>query len=122
MQHSSRFLHFTKEIQAHVEGISHEDLLAMLANPPPKFFLVDVREKEEYDPKHLPGAIHLSKGVIERDIEARIPDPHAYIVLYCSGGFRSALAAYNLEQMGYLRVFSLEGGCRSWFEKGLPAE
>lgn len=122
MQHSSRFITLVQAIIPHVKTISQEELLHFLKNPPEHFYLVDVREKEEYIPKHLPKAIHLSKGVIERDIEKVIPDPEACLVLYCSGGFRSALAAYNLGQMGYSHVYSLEGGCRPWFEKGFPTE
>jgi rhodanese-related sulfurtransferase len=85
-----------------------------------KFILVDVREESEYAKDHLPGAIHLGKGVIERDIEARVPDTGAEIVLYCGGGFRSALAADNLQKMGYTNVLSMDGGVRGWREKGYP--
>ena len=86
-----------------------------------KFMLVDVREESEYAKDHLPGAIHLGKGVIERDIEARVPDLKAEMVLYCGGGFRSALAADNLQKMGYTNVISMDGGVRGWREKGFPA-
>jgi rhodanese-related sulfurtransferase len=85
-----------------------------------KFMLVDVREESEYAKDHLPGAIHLGKGVIERDIEARVPDLKAEMVLYCGGGFRSALAADNLQKMGYTNVISMDGGVRGWREKGFP--
>jgi rhodanese-related sulfurtransferase len=85
-----------------------------------KFILVDVREESEFAKDHLPGAIHLGKGVIERDIEARVPDLGAEIVLYCGGGFRSALAADNLQKMGYTNVISMDGGIRDWREKGYP--
>jgi rhodanese-related sulfurtransferase len=85
-----------------------------------KFLLVDVREGSEFAKDHLPGAIHLGKGVIERDIEARVPDLNAEIVLYCGGGFRSALAADNLQKMGYANVISMDGGIRDWREKGYP--
>jgi rhodanese-related sulfurtransferase len=84
------------------------------------FFLVDTREESEWARGHLPGAIHLSKGVIERDIEHRIPDKAATIVLYCGGGFRSALAAENLQKMGYQNVISMDGGWRGWLEAGYP--
>lgn len=83
-----------------------------------KFVLVDVREESEFAKDHLPGAIHLGKGVIERDIEERVPDPKTPLVLYCGGGFRSALAADNLQKMGYTDVLSMDGGVRSWREKG----
>ena len=82
--------------------------------------LVDVREESEYAKDHLPGAIHLGKGVIERDIETRVPDLNAPLVLYCGGGFRSALAADNLQKMGYKNVLSMDGGVRGWREKHYP--
>jgi rhodanese-related sulfurtransferase len=87
-----------------------------------KFTLVDVREESEFAKDHLPGAIHLGKGVIERDIEARVPELNTELVLYCGGGFRSALAADNLQKMGYNNVISMDGGIRSWREKGYPLE
>jgi rhodanese-related sulfurtransferase len=83
-----------------------------------KFLLIDVREESEYAADHLPGAIHLGKGIIERDVETRVPDPETPMVLYCGGGFRSALAADNLQKMGYTRVLSMDGGIRGWREKG----
>jgi len=87
-----------------------------------KFVLVDVREDSEWAVDHLPGAIHLGKGVIERDIEKTVPDPNTELVLYCGGGFRSALAADNLQKMGYKNVISMDGGVRGWREKGYPME
>jgi rhodanese-related sulfurtransferase len=85
-----------------------------------KFVLVDVREESEFAKDHLPGAIHLGKGVIERDIETRVTDPATPLVLYCGGGFRSALAADNLQKMGYTNVVSMDGGVRDWREKHFP--
>ncbi len=85
-----------------------------------KFTLVDVREESEFAADHLPGAIHLGKGVIERDIEKTVPDTNTELVLYCGGGFRSALAADNLQKMGYRNVISMDGGVRGWREKGFP--
>jgi rhodanese-related sulfurtransferase len=85
-----------------------------------KFTLVDVREESEFAKDHLPNAIHLGKGIIERDIEARVPELGAELVLYCGGGFRSALAADNLQKMGYTNVISMDGGIRDWREKGYP--
>ena len=85
-----------------------------------KFLLVDVREESEFAKDHLPGAIHLGKGVIERDIESRVPDLNTQMVLYCGGGFRSAMAADNLQKMGYTNVFSMDGGVRGWREKNFP--
>lgn len=86
------------------------------------FHLVDVREDNEWNAGHLPGAIHLGKGIIERDIEKKIPDHNAEIVLYCGGGFRSALAADNLQKMGYTNVISMDGGYRVWKESGYALE
>jgi rhodanese-related sulfurtransferase len=83
-----------------------------------KCLLIDVREESEYAADHLPGALHLGKGIIERDVEERVPDLNAPLVLYCGGGFRSALAADNLQKMGYTNVTSMDGGIRGWREKG----
>jgi rhodanese-related sulfurtransferase len=83
-----------------------------------RFHLVDIREDNEWEQGHLPGAIHIGKGVIERDIESRIPDPDAEIVLYCGGGYRSVLAADALQRMGYRRVVSMDGGYSGWLEAG----
>jgi rhodanese-related sulfurtransferase len=85
-----------------------------------RFHLVDVREDREWDAGHAEGAVHLGKGVIERDVERRFPDPHAEIVLYCGGGFRSALAADALQQMGYRNVISMDGGWKRWCALGYP--
>jgi rhodanese-related sulfurtransferase len=85
-----------------------------------KFLLVDVREESEFAKDHLPGSIHLGKGIIERDIEAHVPALNTELVLYCGGGFRSALAADNLQKMGYTNVISMDGGIRDWREKGYP--
>ena len=85
-----------------------------------KVLLVDVREESEFAKDHLPGAIHLGKGVIERDIEARVPELATEMILYCGGGFRSALAADNLQKMGYTNVISMDGGIRGWREKNYP--
>ncbi len=87
-----------------------------------KFHLVDVREDSEWAKGHLPGAEHIGKGVIERDIETKIPDKDAEIVLYCGGGYRSALAADAIGQMGYTNVLSMDGGWRGWTEAGFPTE
>lgn len=84
--------------------------------------LIDTREDSEWQAGHAKGAIHLSKGVIERDIETVVPDKSATIVLYCGGGFRSAMAADNLQKMGYKNPISLDGGWRAWNEAGLPVE
>lgn len=84
--------------------------------------LIDVREESEWAAGHAKGAIHLSKGIIERDIEAKIPDQGAKMVLYCGGGYRSALAAEALQKMGYANVISLDGGWRAYQESGLPVD
>jgi rhodanese-related sulfurtransferase len=84
------------------------------------FYLVDVREDREWDENHLPNSIHLGKGIIERDVEKTIPDPGAEIILYCGGGFRSALAADNLQKMGYTNVWSMDGGFKGWVSAGDP--
>ena len=85
-----------------------------------RFLLIDVREESEYAKDHLPNAIHLGKGIIERDIEERVPELNAPLVLYCGGGYRSALAADNLQKMGYTNVLSMDGGIRGWREKHFP--
>jgi rhodanese-related sulfurtransferase len=85
-----------------------------------KFHLIDVREESEFAKDHLPGAVHLGKGVIEREIEEKFPDTTAPLVLYCGGGFRSVLAADNLQKMGYTDVLSMDGGVRGWRAKGYP--
>jgi rhodanese-related sulfurtransferase len=85
-----------------------------------KIVLIDTREESEWSRGHIPGAVHLSKGLIERDIEKTVPDKDATVVLYCGGGFRSALAADNLQRMGYRKVISMDGGWRGWTEAGFP--
>jgi rhodanese-related sulfurtransferase len=85
-----------------------------------KFMLIDTREDAEWARGHIPGAIHLSKGIIERDIEKAVPDKDTPVVLYCGGGFRSALATDNLQKMGYRNVISMDGGWRGWTEAGFP--
>jgi rhodanese-related sulfurtransferase len=85
-----------------------------------KMILIDTREDAEWNRGHIPGAIHLGKGIIERDIEKTIPDKDTEIILYCGGGFRSALAADNLQKMGYRKVISMDGGWRGWTDAGFP--
>jgi rhodanese-related sulfurtransferase len=118
-QHSPRFLKIVEDAKSRIHEISVDQVQVKLQGGE-KFMLVDVREESEYAKDHLPGAIHLGKGIIERDIEERIPDPHTPMVLYCGGGFRSALAADNLQKMGFGNVLSMDGGIREWREKGLP--
>ena len=118
-QHSARFLRIVEDAKKRVRELSIDDVKARLDRGD-KFVLVDVREESEYAKDHLPGAIHLGKGVIERDIEERVPELSTPIVLYCGGGYRSALAADNLQKMGYRNVLSMDGGIRGWREKNFP--
>jgi rhodanese-related sulfurtransferase len=118
-QHSPRFLKIVNEVKSRVRETSVPEIKKRI-DQGHKFILVDVREESEYAKDHLPGAIHLGKGIIERDIEEKIPDVNTEIVLYCGGGFRSALAADNLQKMGYTNVISMDGGIRGWREKGYP--
>jgi len=121
MQHSAGFLKLVNEAKSRVKETDvHAVKKQMDAGE--KFYLVDTREDSEWSNGRLPGAVHLSKGIIERDIEKTIPDKNAEIVLYCGGGFRSALAADNLQQMGYTNVISMDGGWRGWNEAGYPTE
>jgi shikimate kinase/rhodanese-related sulfurtransferase len=118
-QHSPRFLQIVNESRRHIRETTVEAVKAMLDRGD-QVILIDVREESEFAKDHLPGAIHLGKGILERDIEQRIPNMAAPLVLYCGGGFRSALAADNLQKMGYTNVLSMDGGIRGWREKGYP--
>ena len=120
-RHSPRFLQIVNDAKKRIREVSVNDVKAKLDRNE-KLVLVDVREESEYARDHLPGAIHLGKGIIERDIEQVIPDRGADIVLYCGGGFRSALAADALQQMGYRNIRSMDGGWRRWAELGYPVE
>ena|SRR5579871_5687831 len=117
MQHAERFLKIVEDAKKRVRETTVNEVKAKLDRGE-KFTLVDVREESEFAKDHLPGAIHLGKGVIERDIEKAVPDTKTPMVLYCGGGFRSALAADNLQKMGYTDVISMDGGVREWREKG----
>jgi rhodanese-related sulfurtransferase len=118
-QHPPRFLKIVDEAKKRVRE-TNIDAVKTRMDRGDKFVLVDVREESEFAKDHLPGAIHLGKGIIERDIEARVPELNTELVLYCGGGFRSALAADNLQKMGYSNVISMDGGIRDWREKGFP--
>jgi rhodanese-related sulfurtransferase len=118
-QHPPRFLKIVDEARSRIRETDVDKVKARMDRGD-KFLLVDVREESEFAKDHLPGAVHLGKGVIERDIEARVPDLNAEMVLYCGGGFRSALAADNLQKMGYTQVISMDGGIRAWREKEYP--
>jgi rhodanese-related sulfurtransferase len=116
-QHSPRFLKIVEDTRKRIREVTIDEVKAKLDRQE-KFVLIDVREESEYAADHLPGAVHLGKGIIERDVEARVPDQNTPMVLYCGGGFRSALAADNLQKMGYTQVLSMDGGIRGWREKG----
>ena len=119
--HSPGFLKLVNEARGRVRETSVHQVRKRMENASP-FFLVDTREESEFAQGRLPGAIHLSKGIIEREIERRIPDKQAPIVLYCGGGYRSVLAAENLQKMGYENVESMDGGWRGWTEAGYLTE
>ena len=120
-QHSTRFLKIVDEARQQVRETTVPEIKARLDRGE-RFHLVDVREESEYAAGHVPGAQHIGKGVIERDIEQKVPNPADEIVLYCGGGYRSALAAWNLGRMGYTNVISMDGGWRGWKEAGYPVE
>jgi rhodanese-related sulfurtransferase len=121
LQHGEGFLKITADAKKRVKewGVA-ETKRRMDAGE--KFLLVDVREDNEWERGHIPGAVHMGRGVIERDIEQAVPDHAAQLVLYCGGGFRSALAADNLQKMGYTNVISMDGGWRGWNEAGYPTK
>ena len=118
-QHPPRFLKIVDDARSRIRETNVPEVKKKIDRGD-KFILVDVREESEYAKDHLPGAVHRGKGVIERDIETRVPDLNAEIILYCGGGFRSALAADNLQKMGYKNVISMDGGIRGWREQGYP--
>jgi len=118
-KHSARFLQIVGDARKRIREVSLDDVKTRLDRGE-RFLLVDVREESEYAKDHLPGAIHMGKGIIERDIEERVPELDTPVVLYCGGGYRSALAADNLQKMGYTNVLSMDGGIRGWREKSFP--
>src|SRR5262245_15767579 len=120
-KHSPRFLAIVEETKKRVRETTVDEVKKRLDRGE-KLLIVDVREESEFAKDHLPGAVHLGKGIIERDIEQRVPDTGTEIILYCGGGFRSALAADNLQKMGYTNVFSMDGGIRDWRDKKYPLE
>ena len=121
MDHSSSFLQLVNDAKSRIRQIDIAGYQKMLASGE-KHILVDVREDREFDAGHAAGALHLGKGVIERDIENTVPDKSSQLVLYCGGGFRSALAADSLQKMGYTHAISLDGGWRAYQEAGLRIE
>jgi len=121
MQHSPQFLKLVNEVKPRVKETNVAAVKRRMESDE-EFLLVDVREDNEWAKGHLPGAVHMGRGVIERDIEQQVPENATKIILYCGGGFRSALVADNLQKMGYTNVESMDGGWRGWTEAGLPVE
>jgi len=121
MAHNPGFLNLVNDAKSRVKEIDIKGYKQMVEAGEPHI-LVDTREESEWTAGHVKGAVHLSKGVIERDVETKIPDKNTKMVLYCGGGFRSALAADNLQKMGYTSVISLDGGWRAYTQAGLPVE
>ena len=121
MAHNEQFLKIVNDAKTRVKEIDIEGYKQLLAAGDPHI-LIDTREDNEWEAGHAAGAMHLSKGIIERDIETQIPDKSAKLVLYCGGGFRSALAGDNVQKMGYTDVISLDGGWKAYAAAGLPTE
>lgn len=121
MAHSPEFLKLVNDAKSRIRETDINGYKTMVANGE-RPLLVDTREESEWAAGHAAGAVHLSKGIIERDIEAQVPDKKTRMVLYCGGGFRSALAADALQRMGYANVISLDGGWRAWQQSGMPIE
>ncbi|MEX0648330.1 MAG: rhodanese-like domain-containing protein [Balneolaceae bacterium] len=120
-KHSEAFVSLVNDALTRIPEISAEEVMKKLKSGD-DFVLIDTREAHEFEAGRLPGAKHLSKGVIERDIEENVPDRAKEMVLYCGGGYRSALAADNLQKMGYKNIKSLAGGWREWNESGFETE
>lgn len=117
--HSPGFLAIVDDAKSRVREISVQDALSDMAG---EARLIDVREDHEWEACHAKGAEHLGKGIIERDIETLVPDKDDYLILYCGGGYRAALAADSLQKMGYTNVHSMAGGWRAWLEAGAPTK
>src|SRR5205814_6331341 len=118
-QHAPGFLKLVTDAKSRVKECTVDEMRAR-RSAGESFVLVDVREESEFAAGHVPGAVHLGKGVIERDVEGKYPDRSAELLLYCGGGFRSVLAADNLKKMGYTNVVSVDGGMRGWRQGGYP--
>jgi rhodanese-related sulfurtransferase len=121
MKHTEAFERLVAETKPHIKEISPEEVRTKQDKKEP-FHFIDVREDHEWQAGHAKGAIHIGRGILERDVEKYVPDVNAEVILYCGGGYRSALAADNLQKMGFKKVFSMAGGFRSWREKDLPEE
>src|SRR3954451_5545577 len=120
-QHSPAFLKLVQDAKTRIRECTVDDVKRR-RDAGEQFLLVDVREESEWAAGHAAGAVHLSKGTIERDIETKVPDKATPLVLYCGGGFRSALATDNVQRMGYTNVISMDGGWRAWTQAGMPVE
>ena len=121
MKHSAGFLKIVNDAKSRIKEMNVAETRDRLAaNPQAK--LIDVREDNEWNQAHAAGAEHLGKGIIERDIEAAVPSKSTELILYCGGGYRSALAADVLQEMGYTNVWSMDGGWKAWKESGAPVE
>ena len=121
MAHSPKFLALVNDAKSRVKE-TNVPAVKRRMDVGEKFVVVDVREESEWAQGHLPGALHLGKGIIERDIEQRVPDTSTKLILYCGGGFRSALTADNLQKMGYSNVESMDGGWKGWKDAGYPTQ
>ena len=121
MTHNPGFLKLVEQAKRNIRECTAADVKAKMDRGE-TFQFIDVREDQEFAKDHAKGAVHLGRGIIERDIETKVPEKHADIVLYCGGGFRSALAADNLRLMGYTHVVSMDGGIRAWREARYPVE
>ncbi|HEY0544180.1 MAG TPA: rhodanese-like domain-containing protein [Pyrinomonadaceae bacterium] len=121
MKHTPGFLRLVDEAKGRINELTVAETRERLAaNPAAR--LIDVREDNEWQAGHAHGARHMGRGIIERDIETEVPDPDTELILYCGGGYRSALAADNLQRMGYRRVYSMSGGWKAWQDAGAPVE
>ncbi len=121
MKHSEGFLKIVNDSKSRIRETTPEEVRRR-QEAGEEFHLIDVREDNEWLASHAAGAVHMGRGIIERDIETAIPDHNAEIILYCGGGYRSALAADSLQRMGYTRVISMDGGWKRWRELGYPTE
>jgi len=121
MDHSPEFLKLVNDAKTRIKQTTPEAVKARLDSGE-KLLLIDTREDNEWDRGHIAGAVHMGRGIIERDIEVKAPDKNAEVILYCGGGFRSALSADNLQKMGYTHVISMDGGWRRWKELDYPTE
>lgn len=119
MEHSDEFLRLTDDAKSRIKEVTVAETLERIENGAT---IIDVREDSEWSAGHAAGATHMGRGVIERDIVQKFPDKSAELILYCGGGFRSALAAESLQKMGYTNVFSMAGGWKAWKDSGSPVE